>query len=110
MSGPKLVRMTEADPKERAQTNRGEIIRLTLRRTAITHPAQAGVDRPTVKRISGHKTLIMLGRYAHANGEQIRAVMDTLDERYKKPDRLGVRPMRRSRQPTIKIGRGLEQA
>lgn len=52
--------------------------------TAITHLVQAGVDLPTVKRISGHKTLIMVERYAHANGEHIRSAMDKLDHRYRK--------------------------
>lgn len=33
------------------------IVRYTLGHTAITHLVQAGVDLPTVKRISGHKTL-----------------------------------------------------
>ena len=53
-----------------------------LRHTAITHLVQAGVDLPTVKRISGHKTLIMVERYAHANGEHIQAAMDKLQSRY----------------------------
>ncbi|MGH8744067.1 MAG: tyrosine-type recombinase/integrase, partial [Burkholderiales bacterium] len=39
----------------------------TLRHTAIarryTHLVQAGVDLPTVKRISGHKTMAMVERY-----------------------------------------------
>ncbi len=60
-----------------------EIVRHTLRHTAITHLVQLGVDLPTVKRISGHKTLAMVERYAHANGEHIRAAMDKLDERYR---------------------------
>ena len=51
----------------------------TLRHTAITHLVQAGVDLPTVKRISGHKTLAMVERYAHANGEHIQSAMDKLD-------------------------------
>lgn len=37
-----------------------QIVRHTLRHTAITHLVQAGVDLPTVKRISGHKTLIAI--------------------------------------------------
>jgi hypothetical protein len=41
------------------------------------------VDLPTVKRISGHKTLIMVERYAHANGEHIKAAMDKLENRYR---------------------------
>ena len=38
---------------------------------AITHLVQAGVDLPTVKRISGHKTMIMVERYAHQSGTHI---------------------------------------
>lgn len=60
-----------------------EIVRHTLRHTAITHLVQAGVDLPTVKRISGHKTLIMVERYAHQNGEHIQAAMDKLENRLK---------------------------
>ena len=50
--------------------------------TAITHLVQAGVDLPTVQRISGHKTLQMVVRYSHQNGEHIRAAMDKLEDRY----------------------------
>jgi integrase len=67
-----------------AGLNPDEIVRHTLRHTAITHLVQAGVDLPTIKRISGHKTLIMVERYAHANGEHIRAAMDKLGNRYRK--------------------------
>ena len=41
------------------------------------------MDLPTVKRISGHKTLAMVERYAHANGEHIQAAMDKLEKRYR---------------------------
>lgn len=60
-----------------------QVVRHTLRHTAITHLVQAGVDLPTVKRISGHKTLSMVERYSHQNGEHIQAAMDKLEERYK---------------------------
>lgn len=60
-----------------------QILRHTLRHTAITHLVQAGVDLPTVKRISGHKTLAMVERYAHANGAHIRTAMDKLQARIK---------------------------
>lgn len=59
------------------------VVRHTLRHTAITHLVQAGVDLPTVKRISGHKTLAMVERYAHQNGEHIQGAMDRLQERLK---------------------------
>jgi integrase len=59
------------------------VVRHTLRHTAITHLVQAGVDLPTVKRISGHKTLAMVERYAHQNGEHIQDAMDKLQVRLK---------------------------
>src|SRR5437899_1675658 len=58
-----------------------EVVRHTLRHTAITHLVQAGVDLPTVKRISGHKTLAMVEKYAHQNGEHIQAAMNKLEQR-----------------------------
>ena len=60
-----------------------QVVRHTLRHTAITHLVQAGVDLPTVKRISGHKTLAMVERYSHQNGDHIRAAMDKLASRYR---------------------------
>jgi integrase len=66
-----------------AGLNQKEVVRHTLRHTAITHLVQAGVDLPTVQRISGHKTLQMVMRYIHQNGEHIRSAMDALEDRYK---------------------------
>lgn len=60
-----------------------QILRHTLRHTAITHLVQASVDLPTVKRISGHKTLAIVERYAHANGAHIQTAMDKLQARFK---------------------------
>ncbi len=65
-----------------AGLNPEDVVRHTLRHTAITHLVQAGVDLPTVKRISGHKTLRMVERYSHQNGDHIRAAMDRLERRY----------------------------
>lgn len=58
-----------------------QVVRHTLRHTAITHLVQAGVDLPTVKRISGHKTLAMVERYSHQNGAHIREAMEKLQDR-----------------------------
>jgi site-specific recombinase XerD len=69
-----VVAAAGLDPKE--------VLCHTLRHTAITHLVQAGVDLPTVKRISGHKTLSMVERYAHQNGAHIHAAMDKLEARY----------------------------
>jgi integrase len=71
----RVVKVAELDPRQ--------VVRHTLRHTAITHLVQAGVDLPTVKRISGHKTLQMVERYSHQNGEHIQAAMDKLDRRYR---------------------------
>ncbi|NCO59804.1 MAG: integrase [Deltaproteobacteria bacterium CG23_combo_of_CG06-09_8_20_14_all_51_20] len=70
-----VVKAAGLDPKE--------VVRHTLRHTAITHLVQAGIDLPTVQRISGHKTLQMVARYSHQNGEHIQAAMDQLEKRYK---------------------------
>ena len=61
-----------------------QVVRHTLRHTAITHLVQAGVDLPTVKRISGHKTMAMVERYSHQSGAHIAAAMDKLDGRYRR--------------------------
>jgi site-specific recombinase XerD len=68
---------------EAAGLNPDQVVRHTLRHTAITHLVQAGVDLPTVKRISGHKTLAMVERYAHQNGAHIEGAMDRLQNRLK---------------------------
>jgi site-specific recombinase XerD len=60
-----------------------KVLRHTLRHTAITHLVQASVDLPTVKRISGHKTLAMVEKYAHQNGAHIETAMDKLQNRLK---------------------------
>lgn len=65
----------------RAGMDPDEITPHTLRHTAVTHLVQAGVDLPTVQRISGHKTLAMVARYAHQNGAHIQAAMDRLQGR-----------------------------
>lgn len=65
-----------------AGLNPKEIVRHTLRHTAITHLVQAGVDLPTVQRISGHKSLQKVVRYSHQNGSHIQSAMDKLEKQY----------------------------
>lgn len=72
----RVVAEAGLDPKE--------VLRHTLRHTAITHLVQAGVDLPTVQRISGHKTMQMVVRYSHQNGEHIQEAMEKLEDRYRK--------------------------
>ena len=71
------------DVVKQSGLNPKEVTPHTLRHTAITHLVQAGVDLPTVQRISGHKTLQMVARYSHQNGEHIQSAMDVLEKRYK---------------------------
>jgi len=59
-----------------------QVVIHTLRHTAITHLVQAGVDLPTVQQISGHKTLQMVARYSHQNGEHIQSAMDVREQHY----------------------------
>lgn len=66
---------------EEAGPDAKTVVRHTLRHAAITHLVQAGVDLPTVQRISSHKTLQMVVRYSHQNGEHIRAALDKLESR-----------------------------
>ncbi len=66
---------------ENAGLDPTEILRHTLRHTSITHLVQSGVDLPTVKRISGHKSLEMVERYAHQNGAHLSEAMDKLEKR-----------------------------
>ena len=57
------------------------ITRHTLRHTAITHLVQAGVDLPTVQRVSGHKTFEMVRRHAHQNADHVQKALGKLDSR-----------------------------
>lgn len=50
----------------------------TMRHTAITRLVKAGVDLPTIQRISGHKTLAMVLRYTHVHGLHIDAAIGAL--------------------------------
>jgi integrase len=65
----------------RAGMDPDQITPHVLRHTVVTHLVQAGVDLPTVQRISGHKTLSMVARYAHQSGAHIQTAMSTLESR-----------------------------
>lgn len=66
---------------ERAGLDPDQITPHVLRHTVVTHLVQAGVDLPTVQRISGHKTLSMVARYAHQSGTHIQEAMSKLEAR-----------------------------
>jgi site-specific recombinase XerD len=73
------------DAVERAGLDPETVTPHTMRHTAITKLVQAGVDLPTVQRISGHKTLAMVLRYSHVHDphidDAIAAIGRTLPKR-----------------------------
>lgn len=64
---------------ERAALDPTKVTPHTMRHTAITRLVRAGVDLPTIQRISGHKTLDMVLRYTHIHGQHIDAAIGALD-------------------------------
>lgn len=79
---------------KRAGLDPDQITPHTLRHTAVTHLVQAGVDLPTVQRISGHKRLSMVARYAHQSGSHIVAAMDRLEGRVSGTQELNIRRLK----------------
>lgn len=63
---------------ERAGMDPEQITPHVMRHTAISALVKAGVDLPTVQRVSGHKTLAMVLRYSHVDGAHIDAATDAL--------------------------------
>ena len=63
----------------RAKLDPAKVTPHIMRHTAITHLVQPGVDLPTIKRISGHKTLKVLERYVHLVSEHIDNAVEHLD-------------------------------
>jgi integrase len=56
---------------ETAGLDRKAVTPHVMRHTAITRLVKAGVDLPTVQRVSGHKTISMVLRYAHVDGVHV---------------------------------------
>lgn len=48
----------------------------SLRHTAITNAAEKGLSTVQLMAVSGHKTLSMLGRYAHVKAESVAHLLD----------------------------------
>ena len=71
----------------RAKLNSDLVTPHVMRHTAITRLVEAGVDLPTIQRISGHKTMAMVLRYAHVSGSHIDAAMSALDRTIPEPER-----------------------
>ena len=63
----------------RANLDPHEVTPHVMRHTAITQLVKAGIDLPTIQRISGHKTLAMVMRYVHLSGEHIDTAMAAIE-------------------------------
>lgn len=74
----KMTRQFERAVK-RAKLDPVKVTPHVMRHTAITQLVQAGVDLPTIQRISGHKTLAMVMRYVHLAGDHIDTAIAALD-------------------------------
>lgn len=63
----------------RAKLDTAKVTPHIMRHTAITQLVQSGVDLPTIKSISGHKTLSVLMRYVHLVSDHIDQAVAHLD-------------------------------
>jgi integrase len=70
-------------PFERAVARAGldpqKVTPHVMRHTAITRLVEAGVNIPTIQRISGHKTVGMVLHYTHVHGIHIDNAIQALD-------------------------------
>lgn len=64
---------------KRAKLQPEKVTPHVMRHTAITRLVRAGVDLPTIQKISGHKTLAMVLRYVHIHGQHIDEAIRALD-------------------------------
>lgn len=75
------VRSAFARCVEAAGMNPSVIVPHTMRHTAITRLAAIGADIKTIQEFSGHESLAMVLRYAHALDRAIDSALDRLEQR-----------------------------
>lgn len=63
----------------RAKLDPSKVTPHVMRHTGITKLVEAGIDLPTIQRISGHKTLAMVLRYVHLSDDHIDRSIDTIE-------------------------------
>ena len=63
----------------RAGLNPTDVIPHTMRHTAITNLAATGADIPTIQEFSGHLSLKMVMRYAHARDRRVDLAIDEME-------------------------------
>ena len=67
---------------DRAKLDPSKVTPHVLRHTAITALVKAGVDLPTIQKVSGHKTLAMVLRYTHLSDAHIDQAVAKLDDAF----------------------------
>ena len=84
--GPHPHRLSMAKSFQRSVIRAGldpqKVTPHTMRHTAITRLVRAGVDLPTIQRISGHKTLAMVLRYVHIHGVHIDQAISRIETHF----------------------------
>jgi integrase len=73
--GPPFARCVRA-----AGMNDAVVVPHTMRHTAITRLAAMGARIKTIQEFSGHESLAMVLRYAHAQDHVVDSVLDRLEE------------------------------
>ncbi len=66
---------------ERAGMDASIVTPHTMRHTAITRLAETGADIKTIQEFSGHESLAMVLRYAHAQDRAVDRALDKLEGR-----------------------------
>ena len=62
----------------RAKLDPKKVTPHVMRHTGITRLVMAGVDLPTIQRISGHKTLAMVMRYVHLTDDHVDRAIEAI--------------------------------
>lgn len=63
----------------RAKLDPKKVTPHVMRHTGITRLVMAGIDLPTIQRISGHKTLAMVMRYVHLTDEHVDRSIEAIE-------------------------------
>ncbi len=72
----------------RAGLNPKEVIPHTMRHTAISNLAATGADIPTIQEFSGHMSLKMVMRYAHARDRRVDQAVDAMENEKTKVEQI----------------------
>ncbi len=63
----------------RAGLSPKEVVPHVMRHTAVSNLAAAGADIPTIQDFSGHRSLKMVMRYAHARDRRVDQAVDAME-------------------------------